>query len=119
MVEAASPEQQEQQRIQTLLAPLKADKEQWEQSFTDEERNAGAAFEQSLRTNPEALQGFMTEIDDTFTAADVNADGVLDRDEFKAFVTAMNANGVARGLKNRDTTDEFIDMVFPAFNGFT
>ena len=101
------------------MAPLKADKEQWEQSFTDEERNAGAAFEQSLRTNPEALQGFMTEIDDTFTAADVNADGVLDRDEFKAFVTAMNANGVARGLKNRDTTDEFIDMVFPAFNGFT
>lgn len=60
----------------------------------------------------------MTEIDDTFAAADVNADGVLDQAEFKTFVTTMNANGVARGLKNRDTSDEFIGMVFPAFNGF-
>ena len=50
----------------------------------------------------------MTEIDETFTAADVNADGVLDRDEFKVFVTQMNQNGVNRGLKNRDTTDDFI-----------
>lgn len=40
------------------------------------------------------------------------------RDEFKNFVVAMNQNGVSRGLKNRDTTDEFIDMVYPAFNGF-
>ena len=55
----------------------------------------------------------MTEIDDTFTAADVNGDGVLDRDEFKVFVTQMNNNGVARGLKNRDTTDDFIDLVYP------
>ena len=30
----------------------------------------------------------------------------------------MNDHGVARGLKNRDTTDEFIGMVFPAFDGF-
>ena len=60
----------------------------------------------------------MTEIDDTFTAADVNGDGVLDRDEFKVFVTQMNNNGVARGLKNRDTTDEFIDLVYPQFDGF-
>ena len=60
----------------------------------------------------------MTEIDETFTAADVNADGVLDRDEFKVFVTQMNNNGVARGLKNRDTTEDFIDLVYPSFNGF-
>ena len=60
----------------------------------------------------------MTEIDETFTAADVNADGVLDRDEFKVFVTQMNNNGVARGLKNRDTTDDFIELVYPSFNGF-
>ena len=30
----------------------------------------------------------------------------------------MNDNGVARGLKHRDTTDEFIDRVYPCFNGF-
>ena len=50
----------------------------------------------------------MTEIDTTFSAADVNADGVLDQAEFKVFVTQMNDNGVRRGLKNRDTTDDFI-----------
>ena len=108
----------EQDRIQALLAPLKADKAAWEASFTEEERTAGVEFEQTLRSDPEALQTFMAEIDTTFAASDVNADQVLDREEFKAFVTQMNANGVARGLKNRDTTDEFIDMVFPAFNGF-
>ena len=30
----------------------------------------------------------------------------------------MNDHGVARGLKNRDTSDEFIGLVYPAFDGF-
>ena len=30
----------------------------------------------------------------------------------------MNDHGVTRGLKNRDTTDDFINMVYPAFDGF-
>ena len=30
----------------------------------------------------------------------------------------MDANGVQRGLKHRETTDEFIDLVFPCFDGF-
>ena len=35
-----------------------------------------------------------------------------------AFVIAMNRCGVSKGLKNRDTTDAWIDMVYPAFNAF-
>ena len=30
----------------------------------------------------------------------------------------MDQNGVSRGLKHRETDDAFIDMVFPAFDGF-
>ena len=114
MVEANS----EEQRIQALFMPLIVDKVAWETSFTTEEASAGAAFEEQLRTDPAAAQEFQREIDTTFTAADVNGDALLDRDELKVFVTAMNANGVARGLKHRDTTDDFIDKVYTAFNGF-
>ena len=69
------------------MAPLKADKANWEATFTEEERNAGAEFEMTLRSDPNALQAFMAEIDTTFGACDVNADDVLDREEFKNFVT--------------------------------
>ena len=60
----------------------------------------------------------MAQIDAAFTACDANGDGLLSRDEFKSFVSTMNDHGVARGLKHRDTTDEFIDKVYPSFNGF-
>ena len=60
----------------------------------------------------------MNEIDENFTTADVNSDGLLNKEEFKAFVVAMNQCGVAKGLKNRDTTDEWLNMVYPAFNGY-
>ena len=60
----------------------------------------------------------MAQIDAAFTSSDANTDGLLQRDEFKTFVATMNDNGVARGLKHRDTTDEFIDKVYPCFNGF-
>lgn len=110
--------QSEAERIAALIAPLKRDKLMWEGSFTAEERKKGADFEEELKTNPEALQRFMGEIDAAFNESDADSDGYLNRDEFKEFVSKMNANGVSRGLKNRDTTDEFIDSVFPSFNGF-
>ena len=104
--------------MQTYLSGLKIDKGLWEATFTDEERNAAAAFEQSLKTNPEALQAYMTEMDDTFTAADVNADGVLDMAEFKTFINAMNANDVARGLKAREYDSDYWDIIYPTLNTF-
>ena len=114
MVEADS----QREAMMQLLGPLIQDKNAWEASFTAEEKAKGEEFENELKTNPEALQGFMAQIDAAFTGADSDADGLLQRDEFKAFVETMNNNGVARGLKHRDTTDEFIDTVYPCFNGF-
>ena len=114
MVEANS----EEQRIQALFMPLIVDKVAWETSFTTEEAAKGAAFEEQLRSDPAAAQAFQREIDETFVACDVNGDALLDRDELKNFVTQMNQNGVNRGLKHRETTDEFIDTVYAAFNGF-
>ena len=105
-------------RFADLIAPLKRDKQEWEASFTEEEKQKGAEFEESLKSDPEALMAFMGEVDAAFNDADANKDSRLDHDEFKAFVVQMNANGVARGLKNRDTTDEFINTVYPCFNGF-
>ena len=51
-------------------------------------------------------------------ACDADKDGMLDKAEFKSFVSTMNQNGVNRGLKNRETDDEFIDLVYPCFQGF-
>lgn len=35
----------EQQRIENLLAPLKQDKQEWDATYTEEERQKGAEFE--------------------------------------------------------------------------
>uniref|UniRef100_A0A7S3I0U6 EF-hand domain-containing protein n=1 Tax=Favella ehrenbergii TaxID=182087 RepID=A0A7S3I0U6_9SPIT len=115
MVEADT----QRERMMALLAPLIEDKNAWEASFTEEERAKGEQFEQELKTSPEALQAFMAQIDAAFTGADADQDGLLQRAEFKSFVETMNGCGVERGLKHRDTTDEFIDKVFPCFNGFS
>lgn len=108
----------ESARIQGLLAPLIADKSAWESSFTEEEKAKGQQFEEEIKTNPEALKAFMGQINEAFVFADANSDGLLNREEFKVFVETMNNHGVARGLKHRDTTDEFISSVYPSFNGF-
>ena len=91
---------------------------QWEAQFSEEEKTVGAAFEATLKDDPAALGQFMQEIDDTFNSSDTNGDGLLDRVEFKTFVERMDANGVQRGLKHRETDDTFIDMVYPCFDGF-
>ena len=64
------------------------------------------------------MQAFLMEIHNGFTEADADGNGLLTKDEFKSFVSIMNNNGVARGLKHRDTTDEFINTVYPCFQGF-
>ena len=57
-------------------------------------------------------------MNDAFQAANVSGNGVLSRDEFKQFVIAMNNKGLEHGLKNRETTDEWVDMAYPGFNGY-
>ena len=72
------------------MAPLVADKQQWEAQFTDEEKQAGAVFEQKLKDDPQELAAFMQEIQETFTSCDTNEDGLLNREEFKTFVVRMD-----------------------------
>ena len=115
-VEQVSAE--EHARIMALLEPLLKDKADWEAQFTEQEKSTGAQFEMKLKEDPQELMAFMAEIQETFQSCDADGDGLLVRDEFKNFVHRMNENGVGRGLKHRETTDEFIDMVYPAFNGF-
>jgi len=80
MVEATP--QDNSARLMELFTPLIADKMAWEASFTEEEKAKGAAFEATLRSDPEAALAFQNEIDESFTASDANGDGLLDRAEF-------------------------------------
>ena len=105
-------------RIMNLVQPLVVDKIAWEASYTEDERQKSEDFENELKTDAAKAQGFMAEIENGFKEADADSNGLLSKTEFKSFVTVMNANGVARGLKHRETTDEFIDMVYPCFDGF-
>jgi len=66
MVEALD----ENDRVTALLAPLKADKAAWEATFTEEEIAKGSVFEESLRTDSDALALFMSEIDAAFVGSD-------------------------------------------------
>ena len=43
----------------------------------------------------------------------------MTREQFKEFTEKMNTAAVARGLKDRETTEEWIDMAWPCFNGYT
>ena len=121
MVEEQTQEQlqaAEQARLQALFAPLAADKAAWEASFTEEEKNASEAYTAEMRDSEEKRVEFQQEVDSAFATSDADGDEKLTRDEFKDFVTRMNNHGINRGLKNRETNDEFIDMVYPAFDGF-
>ena len=102
----------------TLFAPLIQDKMAWEASFTEEEKEASEKYTAEMRDSEEKRVEFQVQVDEAFNQSDADSNSLLSRDEFKEFVTKMNNHGVERGLKNRDTTDEFIDMVYPAFNGF-
>ena len=61
----------------------------------------------------------MESVNEAFIASDVNGDGLLDRDEFKSFTIRMDARGVEKGLKHREITEDWIDMVYRCFNGYT
>ena len=57
-------------------------------------------------------------MDDAFEQANTSGDGVMDKDQFRAFVDKMDQLAVGRGLKHRETTDEFIEMCWTGFNGY-
>ena len=58
----------------------------------------------------------------TFTSADTNSDGLLDKAELKDFFAKMGANDEAAGIphmKEGDTTEEEHEMIYAYFNSET
>ena len=60
----------------------------------------------------------MSEIEEAFTEADSQGNGRLNRAGLKAFFEHMNEKGLKEGLKGREVTEAWMDIAWPAFNGF-
>ena len=61
----------------------------------------------------------INEIQDVFTAADLNKDGLLDQNELKNFFIAMHSKRITRGLPSDDPanrSDHFWENVFVKMN---
>ena len=93
----------------------------WMASLSDEDkgkvradREAGAAEENKAAR----MEEFMA----TFSAADANQDGKLDRAEFTDFMIKLGQNAAARGVpaqKPEDVTDEQKDQIWAYFNSIS
>ena len=128
--EEETPEQEdarkkaERDRLDKLQKPLVEDKNTYEATLTEEEKAAFEEFEKSLR-QPEEEGGneprdaFDKECDEAFTASDSAGNGLLDQQGLKDFFTIMNQNGVNKGLKGREVTDEWVAIAWPIFNQYT
>ena len=50
---------------------------------------------------------------------DSEGTGLLNQEGLKNFFMLMNDNGIEKGLKGREVTDEWITIAWPVFNGYT
>ena len=89
-----------------MVEDLKA----WRASFTEEEKSVHQAFAEFLRTNDVERDAFLVNYDSAFEIADISGDGILDKDEFHAYVDMIDfiANGI--GLKQREPTKAYVDL---------
>ena len=106
------------------MKPLIEDYEAQEAELTQDEKEAYENFERTLRVPQEdggddARDAFTKEIDDAFALANAESDGdgLLTAPQLKQFIEIMNNHAIAAGLKGRETTQEWIDMAYPIFNG--
>ena len=61
----------------------------------------------------------MKEFDDAFALAQGEGGAeLLDKDQLRVFIVKMNQNAVEAGQAGRETTDEYVDMCWLAFNGY-
>ena len=97
-----------------MVEDLKA----WRASFTEEEKSVHQAFAEFLRTNDVERDDFLVNYDSAFKIANISGDGILDKDEFHAYVDMIDfiANGI--GLKQREPTKAYVDLCWQAFNGY-
>ena len=55
-------------------------------------------------------------LDESFDACNVSNDGLLKRDELKAYLLLQDEKAVKEGLKWREVTDEIVDMMYECCN---
>ena len=66
----------------------------------------------------EARDAYQKEIDDAWNEVHGDGNGIINFDQFQAFMEKMNQCAVAKGLKERTYTDEEWNMLWTAFNGY-
>ena len=58
-------------------------------------------------------------IDHNFATSNVKNDGMLNKEELKSFLEAMNDYTTSFGLKSHERTDELIDKYWECFTKYT
>ena len=69
----------------------------WKDSATEEQKAAALAMHEEMKSNPEKMAEVMTTITNQFNTADVNSDGVLDRQEWEEFCRLSNEHSRSKG----------------------
>ena len=72
--------------MNNLFAPLTADKREWEESLTEEERESKKEWEDSVLTTTDARLSVQKILDECFQIADADGDGLLNRAEFEIYL---------------------------------
>ena len=57
-------------------------------------------------------------LDEAFARCNAAQDGMFTKEDFKNFVIDMNTEAARNNIKNRELTDEWVDMAWAGFNGF-
>ena len=91
----------------------------WFGSLSEEDQGKVRADKQM---DEEAKQARQQEMQATFTTADTNSDGLLDKAEFTNFMKMMSQNAQARGVTSMsedDVADADKEAIWGLFNGQT
>ena len=91
----------------------------WFGSLSEEDQGKVRADKQM---DEEAKQARQQEMQATFTTADTNSDGLLDKAEFTNFMKMMSQNAQARGVPSMsedDVADADKEAIWGLFNGQT
>ena len=92
--------------------------EYWRTNSSDAQRAVGQEELRKMAEEPAFMEQIMKELNECFTGADANSDGLLDLEELKAFNAAFQALGEARG-NFEDRRPESITRSYACLNQIT
>ena len=108
----------EHKRQADLFEDMLEDLKTWRASFTEEEKGAHKALAEFLHENDAERDDFLVDYDNAFETANTSGNGILDKDEFRAYVDKIDEISVGIGLKHRESTNAYVDMCWKVFNGY-